>query len=287
MLPFLYAQRTRGLYAEYSHHLYRQALNDFIEVLPEGPATYQAAVRRFALDLYTAAAGPGRTHFLDKTPRYHLVAQEVVELFPEGRCVVLFRHPLAVLASIITTWGDGRWITYLYKVDLFRGLANLTRLCREAHDRVHVVRYEDLVGGDDAEWKRLFDHVGLTFDPNLLVAFGSTELKGRMGDKWGSARYRSVSARSLDLWKDTLAGPLRKRWARRYLRWIGRDRLALMGYDLDVLLAELDALPSTGRHLLSDAARMVRGAVHPWVEPTLFRTKRANRSCPDEVVVHT
>jgi hypothetical protein len=30
-----------------------------------------------------------------------------------------------------------------------------------------------------------------------------------------------------------MAGPLRQAWCRRYLRWLGAERLALMGYDHD------------------------------------------------------
>ena len=46
--------------------------------------------------------------------------------------------------------------------------------------------------------------------------------------------------------------PVRKAWCHRYLRWIGQERLAVMGRVLDVLIAELDALPRFYRRIGSD-----------------------------------
>ena len=49
-----------------------------------------------------------------------------------------------------------------------------------------------------------------------------------------------------------MTNPLRRAWCRRYLRWIGRERLALMGYSLDDLVAEVEALPHSLRRLGPD-----------------------------------
>jgi hypothetical protein len=54
-----------------------------------------------------------------------------------------------------------------------------------------------------------------------------------------------------------LNNPVRKAWFRRYLRWIGRERLAVMGCVLDVLIAELDALPRFYRRIGSDVGAAV------------------------------
>jgi len=76
-----------------------------------------------------------------------------------------------------------------------------------------------------------------------------------MGDPTGVHRYRELSTEPLDKWRSTLGTAWRKRWCRAYLERIGAARLAAMGYDLDELLAELDALPSSPRHVVSDAVR--------------------------------
>ena len=51
LLPYLYTLRERGIYAEYSHRVLVQAVNDFCAVLPGGRNDYVAEVRRLALRL--------------------------------------------------------------------------------------------------------------------------------------------------------------------------------------------------------------------------------------------
>jgi hypothetical protein len=82
-----------------------------------------------------------------------------------------------------------------------------------------------------------------------------------MGDKGGYYAYDQLSSEPLEKWKATIANPLRKRRGMRYLRWIGAERLSVMGYDATRLIEELDALPSDLRLVGSDAARAVYGRI--------------------------
>src|SRR4051794_18869495 len=58
------------------------ALTDFLDVLPGGRRDYLEAVSAAAARLYAAAAGSDSGWFVDKTPLYHLVVDEVIEAFP-------------------------------------------------------------------------------------------------------------------------------------------------------------------------------------------------------------
>src|SRR5215831_7821667 len=85
LLPLLYALRERGVHAEYEHAVMSRGVRGFAtEYLPHGTDSYLEAVHDLALRLYAEAA-PGKTYFLDKTPRYHHIADDLLELFPEGR----------------------------------------------------------------------------------------------------------------------------------------------------------------------------------------------------------
>jgi hypothetical protein len=84
------------------------AVGEFIAELPVGERQYLAAAGRFAGDLYAGAASDQTRYFLDKTPPYHWVADELVETFPEGRFIFLWRPPLAVASSIFETWCGAR-----------------------------------------------------------------------------------------------------------------------------------------------------------------------------------
>jgi len=78
-----------------------------------------------------------------------------------------------------------------------------------------------------------------------------------MGDPLGAKKYKSISREPLEEWKKNLAGLLRKVWCRRYLKWLGKDNLSTMGYDLEELLKELNAIPTRYRGLLTDCRSMI------------------------------
>ena len=256
LLPQVYALRERGVEAEYVQVSSARAIRGFADRLPNGIDDYHATVRDLALRLYDLAAGDAQgRYFLDKTPRYHLIVDELFELFPDARFVFLWRNPLAVAASIVDTWAKGRWAVQRWHVDLFDGVTNLTDGFREHEGAALSVRFEDLVGDPLTAWPLLFDHLDLPFDPAVLTAFSELRLDGRMGDPTGVERYRELSTEPLEKWKATMRSPIRKHWARDYLRWIGAERLAIMGFDLEELLRELDTVPSKARGSVSDLVR--------------------------------
>lgn len=243
------------------------ALGDFARVLPDGSAAYERSVGAAARALYEQAAA-GASFYLDKTPPYFLIVDEIVRALPEARIVVLWRNPLAVLASVVETFCDGRWRPQDYPTSLFGGLARLVEGVRSHGDRILTVRYEDLVGGDDAaraEWRALTEFIGFELDPGALHRFPTTKLNGAMGDTVGTRAYSRLEAAPAQKWRATIDNPVRRLWAQRYLEWIGAERLALMGYDQRALLAELAAnettLAGSGRDGAEALVSMARDAV--------------------------
>ena len=286
LLPFFYARRRDGLYAEYNHHAATRAYRDFAETLPRGEEDYEAALHDFALTLYRQAAGETATHFLDKTPRYHLICKHIMRAFPEAKFIFLWRNPLAVMASMIETWGQGKWNLYGYKVDLFKGLERLTDAYRDTQRDVYSLRYEDLVRAPTEETEKLFDYLRISADASVVNAFDHVDFEGQMGDQTGTQRYQCVSNASLHKWKTTFHNPLRQWWAARYLRWVGPERLRTMGYQLDDLLGSLDGVETRWEKAFSDLVRMGAGVLYPWVEPNMFRHKwRRRRQTNDRVTV--
>jgi hypothetical protein len=286
LLPYLYTLRERGIYAEYNHRALVQAVEDFCAVLPGGRRAYVAEIRELTTRLYTKASSDSARYFLDKTPRYHLISDEIVATFPDGKYLFLWRNPLAVVASIIETWAGGRWNLYRFKVDLFDGIENLIRTYERYKDRVHAVRYEALVTKPEETWDELFRYLDLPFERSTLKVFGNVELVGRMGDHSGTQRYADVSDEPVERWRRILNNPVRKAWCRRYLRWIGRNRLAVMGYDLDGLLAELDSLPTSYRRVSSDVGRGCWGLIRDLSEPKIIGQKLSKLPSWNRVHVH-
>ena len=163
----LYALRETGAVAEYGHRTAARAIADFGDSLPGGRDAYLAEVRRSVLALYEQAAGDA-AWFLDKTPRYHLVVDEIMALFPDARFVFLWRNPLAVAASMIESFGHGHWNLKRYDVDLHGGLERLVSAHERGDPRTVAVRFEDVVADPASGTRPIFGLLGL--DPAMAAA---------------------------------------------------------------------------------------------------------------------
>jgi hypothetical protein len=278
LLPHAYTLRRQGVDAEYVHPLLVEAIEDFGERLPGGEDDYLDEVRAFALRLYEKAAGEDDVYFLDKTPPYSLVVEEIMRLFPEAKFVFLWRNPLSVLASLVRTWGP--WHPTFMSADLFTGLPRLIAAFDANRDRAHAARFEDLVSGEEEHWRSLMGYLELEFDPSSLTGFADVELNGRMGDPTGPKQYSALSSEPKGKWRQTLANPLRKQWARRYLRFLGAERLAIMGYEQKRMLSELDSLPTSFESVLPDTMRTLLDVAK---EPIRVRTRNRRVGTPNAI----
>lgn len=278
LLPHAYARRERGVDAEYYHPLLHTALEDFAAGLPGGEAAYREEVREFALRLYGRAAGNGAQYFIDKSPPYCLISEEIIELFPEAKFLFLWRNPLSVIASMIDTWGP--WRPTFMSSDLFIGLPRLTATFEKQRSRVHAARFEDLSAPDEQAWRALMAYLDIEFDPRALTDFTKVTLNGRMGDPTGRKRYSGLSSEPGRKWRKTLANPLRREWSRRYLRFLGPDRLAAMGYDQARLIEELNDLPTSFESMPPDIWRAVVDVVK---EPLRVRTHNRRVGTPNVI----
>lgn len=257
LLPHSYALRRHGIATEYTQQVAARAIREFAEGLPGGEQDYWNALREFALELYGKASTPGARYFLDKTPRYHFIMPELLRMFPEAKLIFLWRDPLAVVASICETWTRGRWTVDRWKGDL-DGIVDLVDAFEELGiEQARAVNFEALVTDPAGTWPGLFEWLGLEFDAEILTSFAGVELRGSMGDPTGIKAYQQLSTEPLDKWKRQLGSPWRKRWCHAWLERIGAERLAVMGYELDELRANLDSLPSRPRLLISDAVHGV------------------------------
>ncbi len=270
LLPHIYSFRRSGIVAEYPHPRLPDAIEDFCQQLPEGLVGYRRELHDYILRLYEQAAGDAR-YFLDKSPPYHLVAEDVMDLFPEGKFVFLWRNPLSIVASLVDTWLGGQWRPLAFRQQLFVGLPRLVAAYSANRPRAYAVRYEDLLAGDEHSWAPLMSHLGIEFDPGALQRFIDVDLQGRMGDPTGIKQYDALSLAPTEKWARTIDNPLRREWCRRYLRYLGNDRLAVMGYDGAQLLGELRARPAGLASIGSDLKALLADVIK---EPIRARVNR-------------
>lgn len=273
LLAPLYALRSEGVYAEYGHRTAAKAVSGLLDQLPEGRGDYLMAVAAMASSIYERLAPPGTKMFLDKTPRYGLVVDDLIAAFPDAHFIVLHRNPLAVVASISSTFDSGSWKPYRHKQDLYLLSERLLRACTERPDAFTVVRYEQLLSEPETTMRTLVDTLGLEWEDPILASFTEVSVAGRVGDPTGVEQYDHLSSEPLVKWRTHLNTPIRKAWSRRYLKWLGSARLATMGYELHELMTELDEIPLRYSKLPADLANAIKGLVWSLGEVEIARDK--------------
>jgi hypothetical protein len=231
LLPYAYTIKANGVLSEYGHTLAFKAISDFYKRFPRGRKDYLDELSLFIMKLYEINSEPKSKYFLDKTPRYHLIFNEIAELFPDGKFIFLWRNPLGVVSSIINTWCKGKWKLSPWDIDLYAGISNLVNAFRENQFQVHALQYEKLITAPVIEVKKLCAYLEIEYDDRMLNLFTDIHFEGQMGDKIGIKKYDSLSDKSLSAWEKTFNNPFRRYWARRYLAWIGNEYLQIMGYN--------------------------------------------------------
>ena len=259
------------MFSEYSHTSAAGAINDFCDTLPKQRYSYLEEVRNLATRLFQASAPPGKQYYLEKTPRNTLIIQDLIETFPNSKFIFLCRQPLASAASLIETSGKGRWNLYKHTVDLYDGLANMAMALSSHPDKIIPIQYEELLSSPEQSTTRLLQKLGLDDDTSLLQQFQDVTFSGRMGDPTGIKTYSSLSKEPLEKWKSTFNTPTRHYWASRYLKWLGPERLSVMGYDYAGLEAELDSIKLQMHGIGSDIVRMSYGFMERKFQLKMFR----------------
>jgi hypothetical protein len=174
----------------------------------------QDLLARAALAIYAGKLAPGKSRFLDKTPRYYLIVDELRQMFPDARFIVLRRSPLDIAASFKTTWSTDlapegwRNNSDSKLFDLFIGPEVITSLSKAGFARVPCfVDYEAFVQRPGVELARIFSALGLRTEDSaikrMLRIKGSRIDPARFGDPKIRAT-RSIMTSSTGSWRKLL-----------------------------------------------------------------------------------
>ena len=273
LLPLFYSLRSQGVMAVYGHAKQVSAVKDLCKTLPGKEDDYLEQIEVLARSVYLKASGVEGRYFVDKTPRYHLIVEEIIKTFPDAKFIFLWRNPLSTIASLITTWGGGKWNLFQFYIDLYKGLENLVAAYRKHGDNVLGIRYEDIINDPDKTCAGIFSYLDLEYRTEQLASISQVGFSGGMGDPTGSRQYTEISDQPVKKWQAVLNNPVRKFWCKRYLRALGTENLKTMGYEQTSLLRGLDRAPTGLGYIFSDLARMLYGIAHRVLDVPVFRRK--------------
>lgn len=229
----LYALREDGVMADYDPRLAYTGLSEFLAQSGADMGFYKKRLAAFLSSLYAQAAShQGKEIFLDKTPRYYYIIDELTEVFPEAKILVLLRNPLAVLNSILKTWvKDDIALLGYYRDDLTLAPVKLIDGLKKHPRSCHAIQYEELVSKPEDVLKEACSFLGIGYEPAMLEYGSRNRPDWKLGDPVGVHKASRPTPDSLDSWKKELGSAQEKLLAASYLEALGPKTVKGMGYD--------------------------------------------------------
>ncbi len=172
--------------ATYDHRAAMDALLDYHQ--KNDHKGFKEQVKSLVYQHYELIAN-GYQYVIDKTPRYWEVFDELIDLFPSAKIIVLKRNPVDVLRSMITTWDikTMRHLDYMRRDIMIAPLRLNEKLKEHAgNSNIYSLYYEDLVSNDQTI-KELYAWIGLDFDKDYQHEEKNTKFKGKFGDIYQNA----------------------------------------------------------------------------------------------------
>ncbi len=241
MLHPCYALRETGHTAEYNAQWAASAMISFVSFLPGGETRYFEAVRKMYSFLYdSVTTHQEKRFFLDKTPRYYFIIPELCRAFPNARFILLFRNPLAVLASIVQTWVKSEWFKLgRFKHDLVDAPQLLLQGRKTLGDRALTVHYESLLDRPEQTIQHICAHTSLPYIQGLSEYGTGTQPAWRFGDKTGVNSKSKPEKEQTEKWITATKHPQCWRLLHDYVSLLGPVCISELGYDAHNLLKTL------------------------------------------------
>jgi hypothetical protein len=258
----VYGLRDRGISSEYDSINARRTLKDILKQSGIDEGYYKSQVASFLLALYARSIErQGAIYFLDKTPRYYNIIPDINELFPKAKFIILFRNPLAVLNSILTTWVRENWLklSTQYRNDLVVAPRKLLDGARLLSEQCVTIRYENLVAEPESTIKRVCHFLGVAYSEGLLKYGKGIDPEWRFGERIGIYKDDLPNVESLNSWKTGFKSPQARHIAISYLHELGAPLIEEMGYNVEEMESAIKAPEEDGQFI-------------PW--PVLMRDNR-------------
>ena len=241
LLPLVYSLRDKGIYTQYNTKSLNKALTYILSQLPNGEKDYFNAIKLFANTIYSKLSKKNAIYFLDKTPRYYLIINEIRRIFPEAKCLFLFRHPLSVIASVIESFNRGKMGDINHKIDMYKGPLMLASGYSEYKDNCYAIQYESLITQPEETIKNICSYLQIQYSDTLTTEFSNIPLKG-LGDKFSSKAFNKINTERVNRWKTVLGTRYRKRYAKKYINYLGEHTIKTFGYDFNEIISEIEQL---------------------------------------------
>lgn len=241
MLPLVYMQKTEGALSEYSSKFASLAINEINSRLLINNSSIDKNIRDMVLNIYKGLSNTDSKYFLDKTPRYYLIIDDIIRIFPDAKFIFLFRNPLSIYASKLNTGRFGKFKSlYIATKDLDVGPNLLANAYKKHHENSLKLVYEDLIERPDIAINKIEKYLSVSLNKEKIKKLSSIELVGSMGDPSLLKKEKEkITTNNKDTWIQTFNTPTRKLIAIKHLKGITNDYYNYLGIERNVIISNL------------------------------------------------
>lgn len=280
MLHPLHALKSSSIQARYNAKLAEKGVRDFLSEI--GEEQYYSSLSKCYLSLYEAQlAITGQKYFLDKTPRYFEVFDELYKTFPNAKFIILYRNPAAIMSSILQSWVKDDLVKLKeYKVDLEHGIDFLTRDF-SAFPNTYSIRYEDLLENPTAQATALFEFLGIAFDHKCLRYGDFQHEPWLLGDQHTVIAKSEPDPSHVDRWHETLNSATSHKLISDYIQSLGPEKIKALGYNHQ----EIDSVLNQAQIQYAHPKRMDLKLSHYLVNDAeiLYRAKSRQKQLEEQL----
>jgi hypothetical protein len=219
LLSLYYSISSEGIKTEYNQKKLTEATADFFENISIDKNLYLKKITDFYFSLYQNHPDFRDKIIIEKTPRYSLIANDLIKAMPNAKFIFLWRDPIDIVMSMNKTWSNGRWNTHNYYVDLFKGMATLiaTYKINADNEKIISINYDTFINSED-ERKRLLAFLDINDAEDSKI--NEVNLKGKMGDKKGQEKFTKITAQNTKIIRISI---FRFYWFKKYYKFLNKN----------------------------------------------------------------
>jgi hypothetical protein len=187
MAPLLKPALVRQ--ATYDHRLAMDAFDDYQNKVA---FNFKHEIKELILKSYDPLKA-GFDLVIDKTPRYWEILDEIVELFPKAKILIIQRNPIDVVKSMIETWNIETLerLNYYHR-DLLLAPIILKDFSEKhiSNSRIKSIHYKELKTNTKKIVSELYKWLEIPFDEKVLDTSGNDKFKGKYGDPYQNNKQK-------------------------------------------------------------------------------------------------
>ena len=254
MLSLIHTYKSTSINHGYNPKYTSINFLEYLNTIENGLDLFKQKIKTLALKLY-AFKEDDSSYFLDKTPRYYHIIEELYELFPKAKFIFLVRNPLSVFASMLDYNFNGKYFKFLSAPDRIDDLFLApNEICKfvKFHDNHILVKYEKLVKNPDKELRKIFNYLSLDLPKNASNYFVDEVFRLTNSiDTKSLTKNNKPTDEYLDSWKKILDTSQKKKLAIGFLNELQTKHSDYFDYNLDLILKDLQKHKPQKKYLLN------------------------------------